>query len=258
MNIHIEQHKADKPNLVLLHGWGTTSAIWQAWLPQLKENFSVTCIDLPGLGKSFSNKEHLSIEDTLSVLVEHIPAKSTLLGWSLGGVIAILLAQRLTDKVVRVITIASNPCFVSTDDWQNAMQKEIFEKFSKQLVSDQKEILAGFFKLQSLSGSEARPILKALKKIDSEADHSHLHDTLGLLNIDCRDSLKTLTIPSLHFYGQKDNLVPVILADILPEWSEYITTVAVPEAGHLPFLSDGQMISAEIAKFIGCIDGEVH
>ncbi|NNG13616.1 MAG: alpha/beta fold hydrolase, partial [Gammaproteobacteria bacterium] len=40
------------PDLVLLHGWGAHSGVWAGMREALAENFSVTCIDLPGHGRS--------------------------------------------------------------------------------------------------------------------------------------------------------------------------------------------------------------
>ena len=39
-------------DLVLLHGWGMSSLVWDEILPELLENFRVTVIDLPGFGRS--------------------------------------------------------------------------------------------------------------------------------------------------------------------------------------------------------------
>ena len=40
------------PEVVLLHGWGISSIIWDEWLPLLREYCHVTLIDLPGINAS--------------------------------------------------------------------------------------------------------------------------------------------------------------------------------------------------------------
>ena len=42
--------------LVLLHGWGASSDCWRSALPQLRRQFNVTLIDLPGHGRSQSHR----------------------------------------------------------------------------------------------------------------------------------------------------------------------------------------------------------
>ena len=39
---------ASKPELILLHGWGLGSAVWQGALPALERRFKVIPFSLPG------------------------------------------------------------------------------------------------------------------------------------------------------------------------------------------------------------------
>ena len=61
------EHPAD---LVLLHGWGLHSLVWDAVMPALLEQFQVTVIDLPGFGRS----PVPGGDYTLDYLVEHVLA----------------------------------------------------------------------------------------------------------------------------------------------------------------------------------------
>ena len=40
------------PDLVLVHGWGMNSAVWEPIVPGLSERFRLTIIELPGHGGS--------------------------------------------------------------------------------------------------------------------------------------------------------------------------------------------------------------
>ncbi|NRA21061.1 MAG: alpha/beta fold hydrolase [Oceanospirillaceae bacterium] len=254
MNIHVEHSAADKPSLVLLHGWGTTSEIWRAWIPKLREHYAITCIDLPGLGRSRFSGDKLDLEEVLNAIAPKIPTGSILLGWSLGGMLAILLSERLKGRLKALVTISCNPCFIQRTDWQYGMPVITFEQFARDLALDAQRTLQGFYKLQALSGADGRAILKMLKHINNGVSHSHLADMLGLLRMDCRPVLAKLTLPSLHIYGEKDLLVAAELTEILPVMSPRILTVQVLNAGHLPFVSDPELISAEITSFMRSID----
>jgi pimeloyl-[acyl-carrier protein] methyl ester esterase len=248
-SIHIECIKTVKPSLVLLHGWGTSGAVWRSWLPLLQEHYSVTSIDLPGLGGSVLEQENLTVDNVLDAIAPLIPDKSILLGWSLGGLIATLLAKRIADRILGLVTIAFNPSFVQQKDWSHAMDVTIFEGFQENIKSQEQATLGGFYKLQVLGGSQARPILKALKEINQGLFPSHLSDTLNMLRLDARAVLKSLQLPSLHIYGQNDRLVPVELVSLLPELSARISTLEIANAGHLPFISDAQIVTLELTKF---------
>lgn len=53
-----------KPNLLLLHGYGATSAItWRVTIPGLTSKFNVYAIDMPGFGRTPAPPSLLSIQD---------------------------------------------------------------------------------------------------------------------------------------------------------------------------------------------------
>jgi len=252
-SIQVECIKTDKPSLVLLHGWGTNRAVWRSWLPLLQEHYSVTSIDLPGLGGSVLEQENLNIDNVLDAIAPLVPNKSVLLGWSLGGLIATLLAKRIADRILSLVTIAFNPCFVQQKDWLYAMDEATFDAFQENIKSNEQATLDGFCTLQVLGGSQARAILKALKEINRELSPSHLSDTLNMLRFDAREELKSLELPSLHIYGHNDRLVPIELVSLLPKLSARISTLEISSAGHLPFMSDAQIVTSELTKFTRAI-----
>ena len=45
-------------DVVFLHGWGMNSGAFTSFIPYLSDNFRVTTIDLPGLGKMQSSSRH--------------------------------------------------------------------------------------------------------------------------------------------------------------------------------------------------------
>ncbi len=52
---------AQAPDLVLLHGWGLHSVVWDPVVPALLQHFQVTVIDLPGMGRSPLPKGHYDL-----------------------------------------------------------------------------------------------------------------------------------------------------------------------------------------------------
>src|SRR5690606_7852318 len=109
--------------LVLIHGWGCDSHTWQPILTQLQEFASVITVDLPGFGVN-SARDNLSLTQTLELLESQLPPSSTLIGWSLGGMLAVVLAARRPDKIKRVMTLAANLRFVTAVDYAAAMPCE--------------------------------------------------------------------------------------------------------------------------------------
>ena len=97
--------------LVLVHGAGTSSAIWHRVTPRLAGDRWVVAPDLPGYGRSPPAGPGFALEevtDRLAAGLEEagVPAPYDLVGHSMGGAIAILLAARHPARVRRLVLVA--------------------------------------------------------------------------------------------------------------------------------------------------------
>lgn len=98
------------PDLVLLHGWGLHSVVWDPVVPALLEHFQVTVIDLPGMGRSPLPKGHYDLDFLVQQVLTVAPPKATWLAWSLGAHVALAIAQRYPERVQALSLIAVNAC----------------------------------------------------------------------------------------------------------------------------------------------------
>ena len=83
--------------LVLLHGWAMSSAVFQELMPLLADRFRVLAPDLPGNGQSDPDFEfnHNSIASDIEQWLTSLDVDTVdLVGWSLGGQVALNLAKR--------------------------------------------------------------------------------------------------------------------------------------------------------------------
>ncbi len=107
------------PNVVLLHGLGASSAIWQPVAEQLAaRGHSILLPDLLGFGKSrrlgttFALADHV---DALKRLLQHTEAQQPLLvGHSFGCAVAAALADEQPDTV-HALVLVSPPAFRDAD-----------------------------------------------------------------------------------------------------------------------------------------------
>lgn len=96
-----------KPALVLLHGFLGDKQDWQALMPSLSQHFYCICLDLPGHGNSPSITLDKPGFIQVSQLIEHTLAalnvsRFHLVGYSLGGRIALHIVQLIPDKILSV------------------------------------------------------------------------------------------------------------------------------------------------------------
>ncbi len=76
--IHQQTFGKGKP-IVLVHGWAMHSGIWRDFAQQLAQNYQVTCIDLPGHGRS-EKIDSFTLERISDALVNAVLMKAVA-GW---------------------------------------------------------------------------------------------------------------------------------------------------------------------------------
>src|SRR3989338_11400445 len=157
-----EQIKFSQNPVVLLHGWGLNHQVWSQLVLALPKELDVHTPDLPGFGLSPCPVSY-DIDSVLAQLAEQIPDQSTVVGWSLGGLLAIALASRYPDKVKKLGLIASSPCFMTKENWPG-MESKIMQQFASQLQQDLALTVERFLAIQAMGSSTARQDIKLLKQ----------------------------------------------------------------------------------------------
>ena len=103
--------------LLMIHGWGVNSEIWVSLVDELKLFASVYLIDLPGMGGSSSISPY-TLDNIAKEIKANVPIKKcNILGWSLGGQVAMSMAIRMPEIIEKLILMSTTPCFVEKKDW---------------------------------------------------------------------------------------------------------------------------------------------
>lgn len=242
------------PELVLLHGWGLSSDIWNEFAECLVQRYRVTRIDLPGLGRSAPAGD-MSLEAVADALLSVAPRQAHWIGWSLGGQLALAVAEKAPERVKSVSLIAANPCFVARDDWSCAMAPEVFGAFVEALADQEAKTLQRFAALQTRGSSRARDEFKYLKQVIADARPQALAPALMLLESDLRTALADLSCPSQLILGADDQLVPVALAEKASTLNAQLDICVVETSAHLPFVSHADVVLARLEALVQQAEG---
>lgn len=237
-----EQIKFSQNPLVFLHGWGLNHQVWSQLVLALPAELAIHTPDLPGFGLSPCPVSY-DIDSVLAQLAEQIPDQSTVIGWSLGGLLAIALASRYPDKVKKLGLIASSPCFMAKENWPG-MESRVMLQFAGQLQQDLALTVERFLAIQAMGSSTARQDIKLLKQaVLSLALPSSvaLQGGLDLLaTLDLRQEFASLRQPVFAILGRLDSLVPVAIAPLLQNLRPAAHIEILPKASHAPFISHQQ------------------
>lgn len=242
------------PHLVFIHGWLANKTLWQTWIETYFSSFRVTLLELPGHGNRPSLVADTTQETLLTAwqndLIAQLPEKSTLIGWSLGGLLAQNIAITHPERVEKLILLASSPCFVQQDNWQTALSLNEFSRYLTDIHTDPDNLFKSFILLESLgSPKPKRTFVQVTQSLfPITANHQALTQGLQLLNqVDLRAQLVQITTPTLWLLAEADAIVPIELANQLVQLNPQAQIHRLPHCGHLPFLTEAEQ-TAEAMK----------
>lgn len=193
--------------LLLLPGWGLDSEVLQPLVAALSPFLHVELQSLPQLASG-------DVEAWLDDLDARLPQDCWLAGWSLGGMLATALAARRGQRCRGLISLASNACFVSRENWAPAMAVETFSAFRAGCAQDAAATLKRFAMLCAQGGADARGLGRRLQQ--AAPVHEYLLPGLDLLAaLDTREAMANFVGPQLHLLAEQDALVPAAVSEAL-------------------------------------------
>lgn len=247
--LYVTRQGSGRP-LVMLHGWAMHGGLFHDLAGALAGQAEVWCVDLPGHG--LSRAQHLAqAEALLSVL---LPEGCVLLGWSLGGQIALRLAHELGARVRALILLSSTPRFVNAPDWQGGVEGEVLEQFGADLLRDPAATVQRFLALQMRGAVDGRPALARLRAelaARPAARVAALAEGLARLRAsDLRSLACGMAQPALVLHGGADRLTPAAAGRWLAACLPQARLVEITQAAHAPFLSHPAQTLAALRTFL--------
>ena len=241
--------------MCLLHGWALNLHVWDHITESLEQAYQVTRIDLPGHGKSAPiNDGDFTLDSVAEIIAGTIEQDTMLAGWSLGGLVAIKLAQLHPQLIKKLVLVASSPQFASADSWSHGIKKTIIEGFAKDLKDNYRETIMRFIALQTFGSEQAKPVVRELRNKVFASGEPHLESLFQglkiLQNAKLWGEAREISCPTLILLGEKDTLIP--------EDSGIETQNAIPGsqleiikgAGHAPFLSHPREFNEIVNRFL--------
>jgi malonyl-CoA O-methyltransferase len=236
--------------LVLIHGWGIDSQIWQSLPQQLSQVADVLTLDLPGFAQS-PILEDYSQASVIRWMFEVLPERCYLLGLSLGGMLSCAFAAQHPQRVEGLISISSNLSFVANKNYSQAMAADQFRGFVAAWEESNSDCLKRFCGLQAQGDSQQRQLMRQLRTMGSDLHAESCAELLKLLGeIDNQSVIADLKCPTLTIFGEKDALVPMACTGKFVGINTQVEIAVIKDAGHLPHLSHGEATLDLISSFL--------
>ena len=242
---------SDQVTVVFVHGWAMNSAVWDDSIEQLPDWINVIVVDLPGHG-TMADVDANTLDDYVQALMPLVHVPVIWVGWSLGGLAVLRLAELYPQRVAAAMLVSTNPCFVSKSGWENAVDAEVFDQFASNLARDQEKTIRRFLALQVKGLPDAMAVVRQLQKsieMRGAASKQALMSGLDmLLETDLRHVLSSTEVPIHWLLGARDGLVPASLAEVLSREYEQHNVVLNSGASHAPFISHREDFQAQLVS----------
>lgn len=243
--------------LLLLHGWCMSAAVFSEIAELLAADFCLLIPDLPGHGRSSpAVRNDLSgiAADLARWLNSVAPAPVGVVGWSLGGMLALELAHQPASPVEQLVLIATTPRFTLSNDWPNGLPGAQVRALARNLARRFEATLGDFFTLALAGDDLPRERLRAIRNFAVKSSPlPERSAALGLLEVlaeqDQRDILTSIEQPALVLHGAMDQIVPLAAGRYLSTRLPHGEFATLSGHSHAPFLSQPQ---SAIAQIRGC------
>jgi len=240
--------------LLMIHGWGVNSEIWVSLVDELKLFASVYLIDLPGMGGSSSISPY-TLDNIAKEIKANVPIKKfNILGWSLGGQVAMSLAIRMPEFVEKLILMSTTPCFVEKKDWSYGVNKQFFSNFEMEAKQNLNNTLMKFFLIQTRDIDDSKNVMRFLKNEFIELKDENKSGMQLALNVlketDLRNEVQKIDKPTLIIAGDKDRLTSSKASILLYEKIKGATLKEIKGANHMPFISHRETMTESVKKFL--------
>lgn len=239
------------PRLACVHGWGLSGRVWASMAEYLVDRATVQAVDLPGHGDSPAGPAGL--DDWTDDVLAAVETPAVVLGWSLGGMIALNAACRRPEAVRGLVLVGTLPCMLRVPGWQWGMKTDAVAETARGLESDFVATLQTFLMQQVLAEPGARHLVRRLQSdlLERPPDPAGLARGLDILHeADFREALGTIACPALVIAGERDRMAHpdgmAWMAGRLPN----AETWRVPHAAHAPFLSHEREFAERVGAFV--------
>jgi malonyl-CoA O-methyltransferase len=190
---------------LLIPGWSFDATIFEWLLPGLAQKFRVSTAQLATF------QDTVTKDRIIDEIARSINEPTWLIGWSMGGNIAIEIAFRHPEKVLGLCLISTTPHFIESPDWLVGMHLTDFNKFRDGLLINADKTLRKFDLLQTRGDAQEKNLRHALQQYRMQQKAVVAEDLafqLAMLGeFDQREILKKLTLPMYWCFGELDALV---------------------------------------------------
>ncbi|CAG9175355.1 alpha/beta fold hydrolase [Cupriavidus pampae] len=259
---YTDEGVVDGEPLVLIHGFGASLHTWEGLMPMLRQRYRVLRFDLPpfGLGGPLRTTDGRIVTMDIDVYRDVIDGflaavgvtRATLIGSSLGGLIAWDLAVRAPTRVHRLVLIGAAGFPMKLPIWIDLFRhasvrwsapwmlpEAIVRAATRDVYGDASRIPEATFR-RYVDLFHAAGVREAVGRMVPKLDF----DTLPT------EALRTMRVPTLVLWGERDRWIPPAHADAFVDRIAGARLRRYAGLGHIPMEEDPHAVAADLLPFL--------
>lgn len=245
--------------IVALHGWALNRGVYDGIAKEIvaATGREFLALDLPGHGRtpeSAALQAAWHSEAVADDLLARMPPRSVVLGWSLGGSIALQMAAQAPQRIAALVLISTTPRFAAASDWSCGADPAVLKGFVAHLSRDYRRTVTEFLELQVRGSMSAEATLKKLRvalERQGDCEPEVLQRAVTWLHrLDLRAVLARIEQPSIVITGQYDRIVHPQASHALAKLLPHARCIEIARCGHAPFLSHPEEFLTVVGEFV--------
>jgi pimeloyl-ACP methyl ester carboxylesterase len=262
INLHQKRFGNGDP-ILCVHGLGANIFTWRHFITPLSKQNKLILVDLRGFGSSPKPADnHYSIEqhadDIYRIILNDNLTKLTIIGNSLGGAIALLVALGLCEqepnRLSRLVLIDAG----AYKEYLPGYLKLMRSFLGKLIVYSAPSRLAAKFVLKASYYDKNKITAEQVKAyadpIASEGGRHGLLETarqcVPVNSDEIISKLNRITVPTLILWGKDDAVIPLKVGELLDQALPDSQLEVLQQCGHIPQEEKADQTIASILRFM--------
>ncbi|MCU0512552.1 MAG: alpha/beta hydrolase [Anaerolineae bacterium] len=249
--VHYETYGRGRP-VILLHGWLGSWTLWRDTIEILGKDFKTYALDFFGFGEASDQGADFSVNTYVELVSQFMDrlgiVKAPLIGHSMGGTVALAVARRYPEKVVKVAVIGS-PVDGSS---LNFFLKLSGYRFIATLTTRIPVILNSFiYFLTNYSARDGARLYEMVRQDAARVSAEAFFQSIGTLRkTNLIADLPLVTLPIMGMYGRRDIIVNPRQSKVLLRHAPHSREVWFDQSGHFPMMDEPERFHQSMLDFL--------